>query len=78
MQDSKVLQLLAEPTAAALSYGFDNLKDGEDKTLLIYDFGVGTFDLSILTAAGGQFVETGAGGDRWLEVTILMLFYPTM
>ena len=59
----KVLQLLAEPTAAALSYGFDNLKDDEDKTLLIYDFGGGTFDLSILTAAGGQFVETGAGGD---------------
>lgn len=62
----KVLQLLAEPTAAALSYGFDNLKADEDKTLLIYDFGGGTFDLSILTAAGGQFVETGAGGDRWL------------
>ena len=62
----KVLQLLSEPTAAALSYGFDNLKEDEDKTLLIYDFGGGTFDLSILTAAGGQFVETGAGGDRWL------------
>lgn len=62
----KVLQLLAEPTAAALSYGFDNLKLDEDKTLLIYDFGGGTFDLSILTVAGGQFVETGAGGDRWL------------
>lgn len=62
----KVLQLLAEPTAAALSYGFDNLSPDEDKTLLIYDFGGGTFDLSILTAAGDQFVETGAGGDRWL------------
>lgn len=62
----KVLQLLAEPTAAALSYGFENLDEDEDKTLLIYDFGGGTFDLSILTVAGGQFVETGAGGDRWL------------
>ena len=62
----KVLQLLAEPTAAALSYGFDNLGQDEDKTLLIYDFGGGTFDLSILTVAGDQFVETGAGGDRWL------------
>ena len=59
MAGLKVLQLLAEPTAAALSYGFDNLKPDEDKTLLIYDFGGGTFDLSILTAAGGQFVETG-------------------
>lgn len=66
MAGLKVLQLLAEPTAAAFSYGFDNLKPDEDKTLLIYDFGGGTFDLSILTAAGGQFVETGAGGDRWL------------
>lgn len=66
MAGLKVLQLLAEPTAAALSYGFDNLKPDEDKTLLFYDFGGGTFDLSILTAAGGQFVETGAGGDRWL------------
>lgn len=62
----KVLQLLAEPTAAALSYGFDNLGSDDDKTLLIYDFGGGTFDLSILTVAGNQFVETGAGGDRWL------------
>lgn len=62
----KVLQLLAEPTAAALSYGFENLGPDEDKTLLIYDFGGGTFDLSILTATGNQFVETGAGGDRWL------------
>lgn len=62
----KVLQLLAEPTAAALSYGFDNLKPGEDKTLLIYDFGGGTFDLSILTAVDGQFIEAGSSGDRWL------------
>lgn len=62
----KVLQLLAEPTAAALSYGFDKLNENEDKTLLIYDFGGGTFDLSILTTTGGQFIETGAGGDRWL------------
>ena len=62
----KVLQLLAEPTAAAISYGFDKLKDGEDKNILIYDFGGGTFDLSILTAVGGQFIENGAGGDRWL------------
>ena len=74
----KVLQLLAEPTAAALSYGFDNLKPDEDKTLLIYDFGGGTFDLSILTAAGGQFVETGAGGDRWLggdDIDVLLSDY---
>jgi molecular chaperone DnaK len=62
----KVQQLLAEPTAAAISYGFDQIKNDEAKNLLIYDFGGGTFDLSILAAAGGQFVEMGAGGDRWL------------
>ena len=78
MAGLKVLRLLAEPTAAALSYGFDNLKDDEDKTLLIYDFGGGTFDLSILTTAGGQFVETGAGGDRWLggdDIDIILSDY---
>lgn len=62
----KVLQLLAEPTAAALSYGFDNMKPGEAKILLIYDFGGGTFDLSILNAVDGQFIEAGSSGDRWL------------
>jgi len=65
-----VQQLLAEPTAAAISYGFDQLKEGEAKNLLIYDFGGGTFDLSILAATadanGTQFVEMGAGGDCWL------------
>ena len=66
MAGLKVLQLLAEPTAAALSYGFDNLKPDEDKTLLIYDLGDARLDVSRLPAAGGQFVETGAGGDRWL------------
>lgn len=62
----KVLRLLAEPTAAALSYGFDNLTENDDRTLLIYDFGGGTFDLSILTVAGGEWVESGSKGDRWL------------
>ena len=74
----KVLRLLAEPTAAALSYGFDNLKPDEDKTLLIYDFGGGTFDLSILAAAGGQWVEIGSLGDRWLggdDIDVLLSDY---
>lgn len=62
----KVLKLLAEPTAAAIAYGVDNLKTGEAKTVLIYDFGGGTFDLSILNIVDGQYLEMGTSGDRWL------------
>lgn len=62
----KVQKLLAEPTAAAIAYGVDNLKAGDAKTVLIYDFGGGTFDLSILNIVDGQYMETGTGGDRWL------------
>lgn len=61
-----VQQLLAEPTAAAISYGFDKMNPGESKQILVYDFGGGTFDLSILLALDGQFIESGSGGDRWL------------
>lgn len=62
----KVSRLLAEPTAAAIAYGVDNLKAGEAKTVLVYDFGGGTFDLSILNIVDGQYLEMGTGGDRWL------------
>jgi molecular chaperone DnaK len=62
----RVQRLLAEPTAAAISYGFDKMMPGESKQVLVYDFGGGTFDLSILMAVDGQFIESGSGGDRWL------------
>lgn len=62
----KALKILAEPTAAAIAYGVDNLKAGEAKTVLIYDFGGGTFDLSVLNIVDGQYLEMGTGGDRWL------------
>jgi molecular chaperone DnaK len=62
----KIQKLLAEPTAAAIAYGVDNLKVGDAKTVLIYDFGGGTFDLSILNIVDGQYMEAGTGGDRWL------------
>lgn len=61
-----VQRILAEPTAAALSYGADKMAPGETKIFLVYDFGGGTFDLSIIVASDGKFVESGAGGDRWL------------
>jgi len=62
----KVQRLLPEPTAAAISFGVDNLQAGEAKTVLVYDLGGGTFDISILTIAEGQFIEQGKGGDMWM------------
>ncbi|MDJ0510571.1 MAG: Hsp70 family protein [Crocosphaera sp.] len=58
-------ELLPEPTAAAISYGFK--PDSEEvKTILVYDFGGGTFDSSIITSSGNQFIESGKAGDLWL------------
>lgn len=66
MAGLKVQRLLAEPTAAAISYGVDKMEKDDEKVFLVYDFGGGTFDLSILVASGGNFIESGTGGDRWL------------
>ncbi len=62
----KVRRLLPEPTAAAISFGVDSVKADEAQTVFIFDFGGGTFDLSVLTISGGQFIEQGKGGDMWL------------
>jgi len=62
----KVRRLLPEPTAAAISFGVDTVKNDDAKTVLIFDFGGGTFDLSLLTISGGQFIEMGKGGNMWL------------
>src|SRR5690606_5528687 len=62
----KVQKLLAEPTAAAIAYGVDNLKVGDAKTVLIYAIVAGTVFFSILNTVDGQYMEAGTGGDRWL------------
>ena len=62
----KVRRLLPEPTAAAISFGVDEISGDEGRTVLVFDFGGGTLDLSILTISGGQIIEMGKGGDMWL------------
>jgi molecular chaperone DnaK len=62
----KVQRLLPEPTAAAISFGVDNMQPGEARTVLVYDLGGGTFDISVLTISDGQFIEQGKGGDMWM------------
>ncbi len=48
-----VLRIINEPTAAAIAYGLD--KKGAEKTVLIFDLGGGTFDVSLLTIEEGIF-----------------------
>src|ERR1700761_3453400 len=59
----EVLRLVNEPTAAALAYGLDKNKDG---VIAVYDFGGGTFDVSILKLHEGIFEVVATGGDTHL------------
>jgi len=59
----EVLQLLAEPTAAAIAYGLDQNKD---QTIMVYDLGGGTFDITILEVKGNKFNVLATGGDSQL------------
>ncbi len=65
----EVLRIINEPTAAALAYGLD--KEGEDQTILVFDLGGGTFDVSVLEIGDGVFEvkstsgDTELGGDDW-------------
>src|SRR6201996_4141695 len=59
----EVLRLVNEPTAAALAYGLDKKRDG---IIAVYDFGGGTFDISILKLHEGIFEVIATGGDTHL------------
>ncbi|MCU1393744.1 MAG: dnaK [Ilumatobacteraceae bacterium] len=65
----EVLRIINEPTAAALAYGLE--KGTEDETVLVFDLGGGTFDVSVLEIGDGVFEvksthgDTHLGGDDW-------------
>lgn len=68
-----VERIINEPTAAAMSYG---IGDSEDKTILVFDLGGGTFDVSILELGGGVYEvlatngNSNLGGDDWDDTLI--------
>jgi molecular chaperone DnaK len=70
----EVLRIINEPTAAALAYGLE--KDGTEQTILVFDLGGGTFDVSVLEIADGVFEvksthgDTSLGGDDWDQKVI--------
>ena len=69
----EVKRIVNEPTAAAMAYGLD---DESDQTVLVYDLGGGTFDVSILDLGGGVYEvkatngDNDLGGDDWDEAII--------
>jgi len=70
----EVLRIVNEPTAAALAYGLD--RDAQDQTVLVFDLGGGTFDVSVLSIGDGVFEvlstsgDTHLGGDDWDQCII--------
>ena len=62
----KVQKILDEPTAAAIAFGVDNVGADDSVTILVYDLGGGTFDVSVITIVGGAFAQLNIEGDMWL------------
>lgn len=61
-----IIRIINEPTAAALAYGFGNIND---KNILVYDFGGGTLDISVLNINNGLFEVIGSSGNTRLGGT---------
>src|SRR5512147_413282 len=73
----EVLRIINEPTAAALAYGLD--KEASDQTILVFDLGGGTFDVSVLEIGDGVFEvkatsgDNHLGGDNWDKAIVQWL-----
>lgn len=63
------IKVAAEPTAAAVAFQEENCEDGE--TILVYDFGGGTFDVSVIRKSGERYTEIATDGDKHLGGNLL-------
>jgi molecular chaperone DnaK len=61
-----VLRIINEPTAAALAYGLDKSKSNTNSTIVVYDLGGGTFDVSVLEISESVFEVKSTNGDTFL------------
>ncbi len=61
-----VLRIINEPTAAAIAYGLDKMSKDDDKNVLVFDFGGGTHDVSLLNISDGIFEVLATSGDTHL------------
>merc|ERR1712107_937074 len=61
-----IVRIINEPTAAAIAYGVDKNIKGEEKNVLVFDLGGGTFDVSLLTIDNGVFEVVATSGDTHL------------
>ncbi len=61
-----VLRIVNEPTAAAIAYGLDKTDSGKAETILVFDLGGGTFDVSILNLDDGMFQVVATNGNTHL------------
>merc|ERR1711874_387292 len=61
-----IIRIINEPTAAAIAYGLDKKKNEKESSVLIFDLGGGTFDVSILNIEGGIFEVKSTAGDTHL------------
>ena len=60
-----VLRIINEPTAAAIAYGLDKTSNGE-RNVLVFDFGGGTLDVTVLSMDNGIFIVKSTNGDTYL------------